>query len=67
MLHTTELDMVDSVAPIDVEMFLINASWAIHSTYYTVLIASPGAAIIDRDILFYIPFVADWKKIGEHR
>ncbi len=27
----------------------------------------PGAAIFGRDMLFDIPFVADWYKIGEHR
>ena len=29
--------------------------------------ASPDAAIIGRDMLVDIPFIADWKKIGEHR
>jgi hypothetical protein len=37
----------------------------IRSTYHTVLKASPGAAIFGRDMLFNIPFVADWRKIGE--
>ncbi len=36
-------------------------------TYHTVLKASPGAAIFGRDMLFNIWFIADWKKIGEHR
>jgi hypothetical protein len=27
----------------------------------------PGAAIFGRDMLFDIPFIADWQKIGEHR
>ncbi len=40
---------------------------AFHSTYHTVLKASPGTAIIERDMLVDIPFIADWKKIGEHR
>jgi hypothetical protein len=40
---------------------------AICSTYHTVLKASPGAAIFGRDMLFDIPFVADWHKIGEQR
>jgi hypothetical protein len=42
-------------------------AWAIRSTYHTVLKASPGAAIFGRDMLFSIPFVADWRKIGEQR
>jgi hypothetical protein len=32
-----------------------------------VLKDSPGAAIFGRDMLFDIPFIADWQKIGEHR
>jgi hypothetical protein len=65
MLHTTELDMADSVTPNDVDVFLDNAAWAICSTYHTVLKASPGAAIFVCDMLFDILFVADWHKIGE--
>ena len=34
---------------------------------HTVLKASPGAAIFGRDMLFDIPFIDDWNKIGEHR
>ncbi len=48
-------------------IFLDNVAWAIHSTYHTVLKASPGAAIFRRDMLFDIPCVADWHKIGEQR
>jgi hypothetical protein len=43
------------------------AAWAIRSTHHTVLKASPGAAIFGQDMLFDILFIADWKKIGEHR
>jgi hypothetical protein len=32
-----------------------------------VLKASPGTAIFGRDMLFDIPFVADWHEIGEQR
>jgi hypothetical protein len=32
-----------------------------------VLKASLGAAIFGHDMLFDIPFIADWQKIGEHR
>jgi hypothetical protein len=45
MLRTAEIDMVKSVTPNDVDGFLDNTAWAICSTYHTVLIASPGAAI----------------------
>jgi hypothetical protein len=67
MLCMAELDMADSVTPDDVNVFLDNAAWAICSTYHTVLKASPGAAIFRLDMLFNIPFVADWRKIGEQR
>ena len=67
MVRTSELDMADSVAPTDVDTLLTNVSWAIRSTYHTVLKASPGAAIFGRDMLFDIPFIADWRKIGDYR
>ncbi len=67
MLHTAELDMAVSITPNDIDVFLDNAAWAICSTYHTILKASPGAAIFRRDMLFDIPFVTDWHKIGEQR
>jgi hypothetical protein len=62
-MHTSELDMADSVYPADIDTFIDNAAWAIRSTYHTVLKASPGAAIFGQDMLFNIPFVADWKQL----
>ncbi len=67
MLRTAELDMANSVTPDDVNVILDNAAWAIHSTYHTVIKASPGAAIFGWDMLFNILFVAYWQKIGEQR
>jgi hypothetical protein len=67
MLHTAELDKADSVSPDEVDVFLDNVAWAIHSTYHMVLKASPGAAIFGHDMLFDILFVADWRKIEEQR
>ena len=67
MLRTAEIDKADSVKPSDIDVFLSDAAWAIRSTYHTVLKASPGAAIFGQDMLFDIPFIADWKKIGERR
>jgi hypothetical protein len=67
MLCTAELDMANSVTSDDVNVFLDNAAWAIRSTYHMVLKASPGAAIFGQDMLFDIPFMADWRKIGEQR
>ncbi len=51
----------------DIKVFLSDAAWAICSTYHTALKASPGTAILGQDMLFDIPFIADWQKIGEHR
>ncbi len=62
MLRTAELDMVDSVTPDDVNVFLDNVAWAICSTYHTVLKTSPGADIFGCNMLFDILFVADWHK-----
>jgi hypothetical protein len=59
--------MADSVAPRDIDTILTNVSWTIRYTYHTVLKASPGAAIFGRDMLFDIPYIADWKKIGDNR
>ncbi len=67
MLRTAELDMADSVTPNDVDVFLDNTEWAICSTYHMVFETSPGAAIFGWDMLFNIPFVADWRVIGEQR
>jgi hypothetical protein len=59
--------MTKTVTPDDNDVFLDNATWAICSTYHTVLKASPGAAIFGRDMLFDIPFIADWNKIEDYR
>jgi hypothetical protein len=67
MLRTAEIDMADSVTPNDVNVFLDNAACAICSTYHTVLNASPSVAIFGWDMLFNIPFIANWNKIGDYR
>ena len=67
MLPTAELDMAKTVLTNDISDFLTDAAWAVCSTYHTVLKASPGAAIFGQDVLFNIPFLADWNKIGKHR
>jgi hypothetical protein len=67
MLHTSELDMAEAVKASDIDIFLSDAAWAVFSTNNTVLKASPGAAIFGEDMLFDIPFIADWHKIKEHR
>jgi hypothetical protein len=67
MLHTADIDMADTVNEIDIAEFLTNATWSVCSTYYTVLKISPGEATFGQDMLFGVPFFADWSKIGAHR
>ncbi len=67
MLRTAKLDMAKSINASDIDIFLADAPWAICSTHHTVLKASPGAAIFGQDMLFDIPFIADWKIIVDHR
>ena len=67
MLCTAELDMAETVVPSNISDFLTDAAWVICSTYHTVLKAYPGAANFGWDMLFNIPFLADWNKIGKHR
>jgi hypothetical protein len=57
--------MDKTVKPSDIDIFLSDATWAVCSTYHTVLKAPPGAAIVGQDMLF--DFIADWQKIEEHR
>ncbi len=66
MLRTAKLHMAELVNASDIKVFLLDATWTICSTHHTVLKASPGAAIFGQDMLFDIPFIADWKNIGEH-
>jgi hypothetical protein len=67
MLCKSKLNMAKTVKPSDIDVFLSDTTWAVCSTYHTVLKASPGAAIFGQDMLFDILFIADWQKIGEHR
>jgi hypothetical protein len=67
MLRTSELDMAEWVKASDINVFLSDAAWAVRSTYHTALKASPGAAIFGQYMLFDVPFIADWQKIGEYR
>ncbi len=59
MLCTTEFNMAKLVTPNDVDIFLDNVAWA----YHMVLKDSPGMAIFGRDMLFDVPFVANWDKL----
>ena len=67
MLHTAKANMDDTITESDIADFLTNAVWAVCSTYHTVLKTSPGAAIFGRAMFFDVPFIGNWKKIGEYR
>jgi transposase InsO family protein len=67
MMRTSNLDMADTVTSEMVDDFITNAAWAVRSTHHTVLRSTPGAAIFGRDMLFDIPYIADWKAIGQRR
>ena len=67
MLRTSNLDMQDTCTPEMIDDLVTNVGWAIRSTYHTVLGASPGAAIFQRDMLFDIPYIANWSEIGKRR
>ena len=67
MLRTSKLDIDNSVNTEAVKTFLDDADWVVCLTYHTVNKSMPGVAIFDRDILFDIPYLADWNKIGENR
>jgi hypothetical protein len=66
MLRTAKLDTAKPVNASDIDIFLADAAWTVRSTHHTVIKGSPGAAIFGQDMLFDIPFIADWKIIGEH-
>jgi hypothetical protein len=67
MLRTSELNVAETITPDDIDVFLDNVAWAICSTCHTVLKTSPSAEIFGRNMLFNIPFIADWNKIGDYR
>jgi len=67
MMCTSTIDGQDTVNGTMIDNFLVDAAWAIHSTYHTVLKCSPGQDIFGRDMLFDIPYIADWTEIGRCR
>ena len=67
MLRTSNLDNANTSNDEMIDSFLVNVAWAVRSTYHTVLKYFPGAAIFGRDMLFDIPYIADWNAIGQRR
>jgi len=67
MLRTSNIDMQETCTPEIIDDVITNVGWALRSTYHTVLGSSPGSAIFGRDMLFDIPYIADWSEIGKRR
>ena len=67
MMRTSNLDMQETCTPDMIDDFIANVGWAICSTHHTVLGTTPGAAIFSQDMLFDIPYIADWSEIGKRR
>jgi hypothetical protein len=67
MMQTSGLDNSDTTDKAMVDDFITNASWAVCSTYHTVLKLSPGAAVFGRDMFLEIPYLANWTAIGQRR
>ena len=63
MLRTFELDKQVLNPKDPFSMFLNSAAWALRSTYHTVLNATPGQIVFNRDMLLPIDFKADWAHI----
>ena len=67
VIRTSELDMQDTCEPQMIDEILSNVGWAICSTQHTMLGSLPGSAVFGRDMLFAIPYLADWADIGRRR
>ena len=67
MIRTSDIDMQDTCEPEMIDEILSNVGWAIRSTYHTMVGSTPGAAVFGRDMLFDIPYLADWTEIGKRR
>ena len=67
MLRTSNLEGSDLDENDPFDEFLTNTAWAIRSTHHSTLGCSPGAAIFGRDMMFNIPYLADWTEIGKQR
>jgi len=67
MLRTFELDKQVLNPKDPFSMFLNSAAWALRSTYHTVLNATPGQIVFNRDMLLPIDFKADWAHIIQRK
>ena len=67
MIHTSKLDTQDTCEPEIIDKILSNVGRAIRSTYHTMPCSLPDSAVFGRDMLFVIPYIAEWADIGRCR
>ena len=60
------MDVTDMTSD-TINTFITDSAYTVYSTHHTVLGSTPTAAIFGRDLLFEIPYIADWKLIGQCR
>ena len=63
-MRTKSLNMSSTITDEMITDFIANAAWALCGTCHTVLKSIHIAAIFGRDVLFGIPYIADWNGIG---
>ena len=65
IMRTSGIDMSQTVNSNNIDAFLTNAACAIYATHHMALQPLLGTAIFGRDMLFDIPYIADWNAIGQ--
>ena len=66
-MQTSSLNMQETCTPNMIENVIANVEWAIHCTHHSALGTTPGAAPFGQDMLFDLPYTADWSIIGKDR
>ena len=64
MIRTSSLNMQATCTPEMIDELIATIGWVICSTYHALRGSSSGIAIFGRDMLFDIPYLADWSEIG---
>ena len=66
-VRTTDIDMQDTCGPKMIKNIVSHVGWAMCSTYHTLIGSSPSSVFLRRDMLFDIPYIADWADMGKQR
>ena len=62
MLCTSQMESTDVMSG-NIDNFITDEAYTVCATHHTVLGYTPTADIFDRDLLFNISYIADWKLI----